>query len=431
MTECAPAKMTGKRPWGEGMGARCGTEGERCYSVVIEKRISAKLEDCELQDTRPKRLNWQPAIILPSLRAYYAIDYGSIALVSETDVRLKKLMSAYPRFRSFLSRFKDAFGQKVEPSVLIFHSDIAKSLSLADAILGFRDAVAVSTVAYSRAQLATRRHSNRIVFSDVFNFYPWMMDKYDDSLIVKTPASLGLHDVNEFHGQPTPGIPIGELREFEIDAPTLDLIKPYWQKILASDDLQWRHRALFRSLNMAYQASLMPTAAGDSTLYDIGRQLAMWVSAFEILVHPGLNGKSDLQGVVSVLTKADWNLQECAALDYEITSKGRTIQSNLAGKTYEMLYKARNHFLHGNPVSKETILIGKSGGMLPQIVAPLYRVALHAFLKNGSEDKREVTIGDIPSLVHENLDRNEKQQAFEKALLAVWFGKESLRSTPR
>lgn len=53
----------------------------------------------------------------------------------------------------------------------------------------------------------------------------------------------------------------------------------------------WDDVALTRSLNMAYHASLLP-AGTDTTFYDVGRIVSLWVSAFEILVHPGGNGQA-------------------------------------------------------------------------------------------------------------------------------------------
>ena len=64
---------------------------------------------------------------------------------------------------------------------------------------------------------------------------------------------------------------------------------------------EWRTRALFRSLEMAYRAS----AAPQLHMYDYGAQLALWVSAFEILVHPK-TAKADLERVLHILEQSDF-----------------------------------------------------------------------------------------------------------------------------
>jgi hypothetical protein len=52
---------------------------------------------------------------------------------------------------------------------------------------------------------------------------------------------------------------------------------------------------------MANIACQLPSIV-DTTLFDYGRTLALWVSAFEILVHPG-NGKANQVAVNKVLDK--------------------------------------------------------------------------------------------------------------------------------
>src|SRR5262245_43018460 len=42
--------------------------------------------------------------------------------------------------------------------------------------------------------------------------------------------------------------------------------------------------ALFHSLNMAVQAASIPS--NPPTIFDLGRSISLWVSAFEILSHP-------------------------------------------------------------------------------------------------------------------------------------------------
>jgi hypothetical protein len=63
-------------------------------------------------------------------------------------------------------------------------------------------------------------------------------------------------------------------------------------------------QSLFRSLNMANQALQAPGGT-DTTYYDVGRSIALWISAFEILAHPP-NANANLQVVYELLENIKW-----------------------------------------------------------------------------------------------------------------------------
>ena len=96
--------------------------------------------------------------------------------------------------------------------------------------------------------------------------------------------------------------------------------------------------------------SLMP-AGIDPTLYDVGRLISLWVSAFEILVHPGGNDQVNCDKVVDQIEKTGWNFDAmkdlgCDVYDYESrTMKKRTLASWL----YKRLYDCRNNFCTATP----------------------------------------------------------------------------------
>jgi hypothetical protein len=53
-------------------------------------------------------------------------------------------------------------------------------------------------------------------------------------------------------------------------------------------------------------------------------------------------------------------------------------RGNLAGVIYERLYRARNDFLHGNPVTDETLRLERCRQSALHFAAPLFRLALTA-----------------------------------------------------
>lgn len=141
-------------------------------------------------------------------------------------------------------------------------------------------------------------------------------------------------------------------------------------------------RRLFRSINMARTASRMP-GGSDATFYDAGRAVALWVSAFEILAH---DGRADLTRVLRLLARAQWNSSRLTPQDHVVRHRGHSLQTNIAGTIYEALYRARNDFLHGEPVTPATLRLTKCQRSALLFAAPLFRVALSAYLDLGSDE---------------------------------------------
>lgn len=136
----------------------------------------------------------------------------------------------------------------------------------------------------------------------------------------------------------------------------------------------------------------------------------MWVSALEILVHDGR--RADLKSVLSLLSRVHWLNPKLKALDREVTYRKEQIRTNLAGFIYEQLNNARNDFLHGNPVTPETLRLAKSRKQVQWFAAPLYRLALTAFL-----DLRPDTTYDQDWVRH--AARNRDQRVAEDAILVA------------
>ena len=229
---------------------------------------------------------WTAAAVLPNIELQKPIEGGLAALAPGGDPRLSALCQAHPNLRKFLGKFTNAFGIKLHPAVLIVHGNAPPSIFKVDALASFRDAVALSVVTRSRAFEIVHPRGHRINFSNSFWLYPWSPDKDYEDLIADTPGLLGLHEVTAFKGQSSSEISVMTLTEYDVDEPLLTALLDRWRRRYAGRRPQWPDRALFRSLNMANQASQLP-AGVDTTFYDVGRLIALWVSAFEILAHPG------------------------------------------------------------------------------------------------------------------------------------------------
>jgi hypothetical protein len=108
-------------------------------------------------------IGWSPIAILPNLLAGDAVEGGVVAFASSRDVRVQAICRAIPKFADFISRFTDAFGVTLDPMVLIAQDDALPKLT-ADALLSFRDLVALSVIPYCRSVNTVYGMTNRIVF---------------------------------------------------------------------------------------------------------------------------------------------------------------------------------------------------------------------------------------------------------------------------
>jgi hypothetical protein len=85
--------------------------------------------------------------------------------------------------------------------------------------------------------------------------------------------------------------------------------------------------------------------------------------------------------VYDLLEKVDWQLSACAKETYDPPSPmDRKKRRNLACWVYSLIYKARNDYLHGNPVNDDDLLVKDSKRFLLDYAPVLYRLALTGFL---------------------------------------------------
>jgi hypothetical protein len=323
---------------------------------------------------------WEPVAALPNINLEEPIEGGLAALVPAGDSRVSSLARAHPNFSKYLAGFTDAFARKFKPTVLIIPENVPESILATGALASFRDAVALSVVPYNRALEVKYSGGHKILWANTFSIFPWMIDKNYEHIVGNTPALLGMDSTKDFRGQCSPEVFRMTLSNQDIDQPLLAVLIERWRTRYAGGEPAWSDRALFRSLNMAFAASQLP-AGSETTFYDVGRSIALWISAFEILAHPRVGG-SGLRQVYDLLDKVSWDLEKSIVANCEAyAGRGRPRKfTNTACWLYGELYHARNDFVHGNPIETDRLTIEKSGRNLFQFAAPLYRMALAAFL---------------------------------------------------
>jgi len=228
---------------------------------------------------------------------------------------------------------------------------------------------------------------------------------------------LGVHLLEEFSGQAFPEQRQQTVMERHIDLVLAKAMLDRWAPRFAGGGGEWKDKALFRSLNMANEAARIP-ALTAAVFYDVGRSLALWVSAYEILAHPGGNSGSNFQTVSALLEKVKWYDQRLSVASYLIS--GRTPrQVQLATWICKKIYDLRNIFLHGNDIDPEQLKI--NGKVMIDFAACVYRLLLTGFLNlRFDEATPDVTNTEsAASFINRRRDFQRYQQTCERALLSA------------
>lgn len=363
--------------------------------------------------------NWTPVFVLPNIPLETAIGCDIAALAPAHDRRVAALKRAHPTLRRFLNRFADNFGQKFEPAALILNTAAPPNFRDVTALASFRDLVALSAVAHGRAQVHRHPRGHRVLFGEAFAIYPWMLDRHYEDVIGCTPAILGTHELSRFKGQSSPALFRTPLGDGDIDQPLLTALMARWRRRYDAAEPAWEDVALMRSLNMAYHASLLP-AGTDTTFYDVGRVVSLWVSAFEILVHPGGSGQANRDKVFEMIERTPWAIPASGQLAHATGGKTK-VKRTLASWLYQVLYECRNDFLHGNPVERGNLVLATPQRTIFEYAAPLYRIALTAFLPltYGAPMPSADDPKAIGAYMADHMDFMEQQENAEEALLTA------------
>ncbi len=357
---------------------------------------------------------WTPVLALPNLDIRGSLECPYAAIVPPTHARVEQLRAAHPKLTSFLSKFSGQFREQVWPSLLLLRTDAPQSYYTAEAVSAFRDILSVSVVPYARTTRLRFDRANGLSFTNTFQFYPWMLDKQFEEMILMNPAQVHAHLLSEFKGQSFPEQPQASIMGDDIDIPLARELLNRWIERFSGNPVAWKDKALFRSLNMANEAGRIPALVA-SVFYDTGRSLALWVSAYEILAHPGGRGQSNFGTVSELLERVKWIDQKLAVAAHRIP--GRTAQQKpLAIWVCRKIYDLRNAFLHGNDVDGDALLL--NGKPVIDFAACLYRLALTGFLdlhfnvETPSADDAEA----FAQFIGQRRDFRKFQSAYEQAI---------------
>jgi len=325
---------------------------------------------------------WILLFALPDLNLTEPIGNENIAIVPHDDSRIIEITKQSPYAKALVENFEDQFRRKKYPSLLIISDTAPQHIRDIDAIVGFRNIFALSTIIKGHEHSLTSTFVAYPLYSDYFDLYPITITKDDDGFLTQSPSILGFDDERrKFRGQTSPSLagpghfrasPIGDL---------FDQLQEIWERrYLRKRANEWSTRSLFRSLEMAYQASSMPFK-NHSTMYDYGASASLWVSTLEILSHPR-TGSANLLTVLDLIGKYEWLHKDIKRRAYMIKYAGKRRNVNLVQKLYKELYDTRNAFLHGNPVTPNRLkpFRNKKGQPITRFAPLLYKVALLSYL---------------------------------------------------
>jgi len=309
-----------------------------------------------------------------------------------------------PAFSQFVDNFKDQFGRHFAPSLFFLHKNVKPNL---EAIISFRNLFAISSIVQSWERFLCRgTQLDYYKFSNYFDLYPYSLSKDEKDLIVSTPSILGLDEPAEFQGQCSPEIATSYSTSKFYDSVLFEALSKEWEKYFVNRKRkEWKSRSLFRSLEMSLRAAGLPFR-NQGTIHDYGANIALWISAFEILIHLD-NDDVNLTKVLDFLGDIHFNTKKLNYKRY-IGRKYKNERLNLIQKTYFEIYSARNDFLHGNPVKLSGLFPGQNSKCNHfTVTAPvLYKCALYHFLGLLELDSNKLT-----DLVQDNIRRRDLETA--------------------
>ena len=357
---------------------------------------------------------WSIFFVLPNLGLKNQFGNDNIAIVPHNDSRVTNITSSNPFAKSLFKGFEDQFRRKAYPSALLVNINSSDRIREPETIVGFRNSFALSTIIKGHEHSLTSSFVAYPLYSDYFDFYPISISRQNDGLITNSPAGMDYNDESKkFRGQTSPSLLAPGQFFAEPDSNLFDSLQKAWhRRFIKKRTKEWSTRALFRSLEMAYQASTLPFE-NHSTIYDYGVSASLWVSALEILSHPR-RGQANLLSVIELLGHYQWNNRVLKKKTYKVKYRGREHKVNLPQKLYKELYDTRNDFLHGEPVKINRLFPFKNN-KLPGITrfAPLiYKVALLSFLKQFNKQERA---NDITNIARRIVNEQNFAEAFLKA----------------
>lgn len=302
---------------------------------------------------------WELFGALPNIRCQSAVEWRDVALVPPSDARIHAMLAASPGLKKFFYGFRNQFGREIEVSFILFRHGGISERRIEEAVVDFRNSLAIVAIVRGWAQtLVSVASVPRTLYSDSFAFYPYSVSKDPSILINHNPALRAIDLIDEFSGQMSAELTTVSFDIERIDDPRLTILKQKWESRYFHTRGRSKTTSLFRSLQVAFHAFDLPVKNRNS-LHDVGIGVALFISAIEILVHPGRSGRADLTKALRLFNSLRRARSSTLAKRWRVPVAGVRVSCNLCAKLYARLYAIRNAFLHGNPVEWRHLHFGR------------------------------------------------------------------------
>ncbi|CAK02898.1 hypothetical protein pRL80097 (plasmid) [Rhizobium johnstonii 3841] len=394
----------------EDLLARVSVDGpHRAFAGILASLVPSR--SLNVTGEMEMALKWTALGVLPNINMMSDVFAGEhMALVGFQDDRFLDALANGPNLQTFLSKFEGNHGQRLRPSLLV-RSDAYPDRPNSEAISSFMDIVVACVVLDARVRAVTWRRNVGPFHTDAFEIYPWMIDPQGKRLVAGNAALWAIHELDKFRGAASAAVPVQDVGNEPAHPRFFKQLLALWKSRFIDGHNDWTSRAILRSLKMAASAMRLSSPTGSTeSFYDYGRVLSLWVSAFEILVHPGATGKATRQRVLDLLKSIPWQSEmareETHSADF---GGGKTFDLRLANALYMKMNDLRNNFLHGNAVEPEDFRL-KNGTLILSFPAAIFRMALATIL------------GDPDGVTSEQVIAGEKtREEYGKHLQATRF----------
>lgn len=294
---------------------------------------------------------WDLLFTFPNLAPPVPTPFESDGYVvcSGSDPRLDELHdnAGNETALEMLNRFSTGAGTRYRPGCLLVRSNIPVAARRQETLAAFRNICAIATISAFRATLLAHPYAAqwRVAWSDHFRFGPYITGHSGWVQAFGGPVR-GMDD--EIPSQKAAG-GFGNPTDFTllIDQQLLGRLFKAWRRCYLQGRDRIKFRRLFRALEVAFHASSYP-ADGLTSINDVGIRLALWVSAFEVLCHPG--GNVDKRVVQAEISQTPFLKKRLLAKRFTVSHRQTDYRATLPEALYDDLYWTRNQFLHGMPV---------------------------------------------------------------------------------
>ena len=326
----------------------------------------------------PYRPPQEDEVLIGDSQAPLTLGSDFIAIAPASDPRVREIVTGSSAAQKLVASFRSAAGKAYQPAVLLTRGDAPRRvLATYEPLVAFRNAIAMVYVLRGRAS-GDGGVGLSPSWSDTFDFHPTIVGRNDRLATISDAHNVFFSQDAPYLATASPYIsPTGQA--LYPDHFLKHALSAEWNKRFVRpgrDDAF--SRVLFRSLEMAYQASAVP-AKNQGALTDYGTQAALWVSACEVLSWPR-HSRASLATVIEQLGEFDWVDRALSARLFSLKIKGRKTRVNAVQRAYGYLYDARNRFLHGEPVQGKTLRIRGDRAPLLRLAATVYRTLLAVYL---------------------------------------------------